>query len=131
MKLPLICDRVVACASPAIRCDVRLSKGARRRAILPCDRGASAACSCSEEAVAAQLLNEQVPLALYKSGTAVADWQIVHQTGQRDRSATAELYRKLGLEAIVVPFIENMPEVLRRAIWPSAARAAPRWPSSP
>lgn len=58
-------------------------------------------------------LNTKVPLALYKAGPAVHDWQIIHQTGPRDVSATTELYRKLGLRATVAAFIENMPEVMR------------------
>jgi UDP-N-acetylglucosamine--N-acetylmuramyl-(pentapeptide) pyrophosphoryl-undecaprenol N-acetylglucosamine transferase len=60
----------------------------------------------------AQVLNSQVPLALYKAGAGLGGWQIVHQTGQRD-APTAELYRKLGIQATVVPFIENMPGLLR------------------
>jgi UDP-N-acetylglucosamine--N-acetylmuramyl-(pentapeptide) pyrophosphoryl-undecaprenol N-acetylglucosamine transferase len=61
----------------------------------------------------AQTLNERAPLALYKAGAALGGWQIVHQTGERDLTRTSELYRKLGIKANVVPFIENMPLVLR------------------
>jgi UDP-N-acetylglucosamine--N-acetylmuramyl-(pentapeptide) pyrophosphoryl-undecaprenol N-acetylglucosamine transferase len=61
----------------------------------------------------AQTLNEQAPRALYKAGAALRDWQVVHQTGQRDLAATADLYRKLGIHATVLPFIENMPHTLR------------------
>jgi UDP-N-acetylglucosamine--N-acetylmuramyl-(pentapeptide) pyrophosphoryl-undecaprenol N-acetylglucosamine transferase len=63
----------------------------------------------------AQVLNEQVPLALYKAGEAIRDWQIVHQTGERDLARAGDLYRKLGIQATVVPFIDNMPEVLRNS----------------
>lgn len=59
-------------------------------------------------------LNEQVPRALYKSRRNLIGWRIVHQTGPRDCDATKALYRKLDVEAIVVPFIERMPSVLRR-----------------
>jgi UDP-N-acetylglucosamine--N-acetylmuramyl-(pentapeptide) pyrophosphoryl-undecaprenol N-acetylglucosamine transferase len=60
----------------------------------------------------AQTLNEQVPLALYKAGAALAGWQIVHQTGERKVAKVGDLYRKLGLEATALPFIENMPGML-------------------
>jgi UDP-N-acetylglucosamine--N-acetylmuramyl-(pentapeptide) pyrophosphoryl-undecaprenol N-acetylglucosamine transferase len=60
----------------------------------------------------AKTLNEQVPPALYKAGVALGDWQIVHQTGERDAAKVSQLYRKLGLEATVLPFIENMPGLL-------------------
>jgi UDP-N-acetylglucosamine--N-acetylmuramyl-(pentapeptide) pyrophosphoryl-undecaprenol N-acetylglucosamine transferase len=61
----------------------------------------------------AHAINEFVPKALYKLRDSLADWQIVHQTGPRETSATAELYRKLTLNATVVPFIQNLPSVLR------------------
>ena len=59
-------------------------------------------------------LNEQVPRALYKTQRGLIGWRIVHQTGPRDLATTTALYRKLGLEAIVVPFIDRMPPVLRQ-----------------
>ncbi len=58
-------------------------------------------------------LNTQVPFALYKAGPALHDWQIVHQSGERNAAATGLLYRKLGIRATVAPFIGNLPEVLR------------------
>jgi UDP-N-acetylglucosamine--N-acetylmuramyl-(pentapeptide) pyrophosphoryl-undecaprenol N-acetylglucosamine transferase len=61
----------------------------------------------------AQTLNEQAPRALYKAGAALHDWQVVHQAGQRDLARTGDLYRKLGIDATVLPFIENMPLTLR------------------
>lgn len=60
-----------------------------------------------------QELNQNVPLALYKAGAALHDWQIVHQTGEHNAAATGYLYRKLGIRATVSPFIERLPEVLR------------------
>jgi len=60
----------------------------------------------------AQSLNEQVPRALYKLGPAVREWQIVHQSGERDLAATRELYRKLGLQAHVGAFVHNLAEIL-------------------
>jgi UDP-N-acetylglucosamine--N-acetylmuramyl-(pentapeptide) pyrophosphoryl-undecaprenol N-acetylglucosamine transferase len=61
----------------------------------------------------AATLNQRAPLALYKAGAAVRDWQIVHQTGQRDFAATTLVYRKLGIKATVVPFVENLSGLLR------------------
>lgn len=61
----------------------------------------------------AQTLNEQAPLALYKAGPALAGWHVVHQSGTRDVESTRALYGKLGLDATVVPFIENMPQSMR------------------
>jgi UDP-N-acetylglucosamine--N-acetylmuramyl-(pentapeptide) pyrophosphoryl-undecaprenol N-acetylglucosamine transferase len=60
----------------------------------------------------AQTLNEQVPLALYKAGQALADWRIVHQAGERQAATVAALYGRLGVEATVVPFIDDMPRLL-------------------
>ncbi len=60
-----------------------------------------------------QTLNRQVPRALYKAGPAMHDWQILHQTGERNAAATGLLYRKLGLRATVGPFFDDLPEVLR------------------
>ncbi len=62
--------------------------------------------------IGAQTLNEQVPPALYKAGPVLSNWQIVHQSGERDAAKVRELYRKLGLRATVLPFIENMPAVM-------------------
>jgi len=61
----------------------------------------------------ARTLNEQVPLALYRAGAALATWQVVHQTGERDAARTRELYGKLGIKARVLPFIDKMPLMLR------------------
>jgi UDP-N-acetylglucosamine--N-acetylmuramyl-(pentapeptide) pyrophosphoryl-undecaprenol N-acetylglucosamine transferase len=61
----------------------------------------------------AHSLNSAVPRALYKLRDLLADWQIVHQTGPREAESTQELYRKLMLDALVVPFVQNLPAVLR------------------
>jgi UDP-N-acetylglucosamine--N-acetylmuramyl-(pentapeptide) pyrophosphoryl-undecaprenol N-acetylglucosamine transferase len=61
----------------------------------------------------ARSLNENVPRALYKIRRQLADWYIVHQSGQADVGATKSLYRKFDLPATVVPFIEDMPAMLR------------------
>jgi UDP-N-acetylglucosamine--N-acetylmuramyl-(pentapeptide) pyrophosphoryl-undecaprenol N-acetylglucosamine transferase len=60
----------------------------------------------------ARTLNMQTPLALYKAAAALRDWEIIHQSGESDCQATRELYRKLGLSAVVVPFIDHMARAL-------------------
>jgi UDP-N-acetylglucosamine--N-acetylmuramyl-(pentapeptide) pyrophosphoryl-undecaprenol N-acetylglucosamine transferase len=40
---------------------------------------------------------------------------VVHQTGEKDLTAVKTAYQASGLEAEVVPFLFDMPEVLRRA----------------
>jgi UDP-N-acetylglucosamine--N-acetylmuramyl-(pentapeptide) pyrophosphoryl-undecaprenol N-acetylglucosamine transferase len=58
-------------------------------------------------------LNAEVPKALYKLGHDLRGWEIVHQSGCRDASATERLYRKLAVEARVVPFIADPARALR------------------
>ena len=58
-------------------------------------------------------MNENVPRALYKVRRQLADWYIVHQSGQADVESTKTLYRKFDLPATVVPFIDDMPAMLR------------------
>ncbi len=60
-----------------------------------------------------QTLNEQVPLALYKSRAAIGDWKIVHQTGERDVARVSHLYCKLGMDSLVIPFIDRLPGLLQ------------------
>lgn len=60
----------------------------------------------------AQALNEQVPRALDKLRTQLAGWRIVHQAGPLGVPATADLYRKLALDAQVEPFLTDMPAAL-------------------
>ena len=62
-------------------------------------------------------LNEQVPHALKKLRGSMTGWQVVHQTGSRDLDSTRQRYRELGMEdmATTVQFVENFPQVLRRA----------------
>jgi UDP-N-acetylglucosamine--N-acetylmuramyl-(pentapeptide) pyrophosphoryl-undecaprenol N-acetylglucosamine transferase len=62
----------------------------------------------------ARSLNQHVPRALAKVGPGLRGWKIAHQTGSADLAPTRRLYRKLGLKAIVVPFITEMPRVLAR-----------------
>jgi len=53
----------------------------------------------------AHRLNEIVPGALSRLGGPV---QVLHQTGAADHEAVTRRYRELGIEATVVPFVEDM-----------------------
>jgi len=59
-------------------------------------------------------INRLLPAALYKLGTARDGWQIVHQAGESDATATAELYRKFAVSARVVPFLNDVRSELGR-----------------
>lgn len=63
----------------------------------------------------AQSINENVPRALYKVRDRLHGWEIVHQTGEAHLEPTRVLYRKLGIEATVMPFIADVPELLDRS----------------
>lgn len=56
----------------------------------------------------AQALNETVPQALARAGLATRGVEIVHQSGAAMRDEVAARYRDLGVEAEVVPFIDDM-----------------------
>lgn len=60
-------------------------------------------------------MNQSVPKALYKLRDRLNGWNVVHQAGRRDLQATREVYRKLCVEAEVVPFIPDMPRVMGRS----------------
>lgn len=60
----------------------------------------------------AHSLNESVPRALAGLRDQLAGWQVVHQCGPRDVSATLDLYESLGVEAEVTPFIDDLPKLL-------------------
>lgn len=60
----------------------------------------------------ARTLNEQVPRAFAQVHAKLTGWKIVHQTGQADADCTGDLYRSLGVEATVVPFVTDMPGTL-------------------
>ena len=62
----------------------------------------------------AKSINENMPRALYKVRDRLDGWRIVHQTGEPQFEATRVLYRKLGIEADVMPFIADMPDLLGR-----------------
>lgn len=56
-------------------------------------------------------INHFVPRALYKAGAQRHKWQIIHQAGE-GTADTEALYRKLGLEATVAPFINSIQRVM-------------------
>ena len=60
----------------------------------------------------ARRLNEVVPEAVAASGQA---FDVLHQTGERDREAVAERYRRRGIEAAVVGFIDDMAAAYARS----------------
>jgi UDP-N-acetylglucosamine--N-acetylmuramyl-(pentapeptide) pyrophosphoryl-undecaprenol N-acetylglucosamine transferase len=58
-------------------------------------------------------LNKWVPRALYKVSRSLEHWQIVHQVGVYDIAETANLYKKFAIRADVVPFVDDLPRMLR------------------
>lgn len=56
----------------------------------------------------ARALNREVPAALAAAGVAERGFHVIHQTGEAMRAQVEERYRELGLEAEVVPFLEDM-----------------------
>ncbi|MEI6791444.1 MAG: UDP-N-acetylglucosamine--N-acetylmuramyl-(pentapeptide) pyrophosphoryl-undecaprenol N-acetylglucosamine transferase, partial [Myxococcaceae bacterium] len=63
----------------------------------------------------ARPLNNTLPAALAIVKTSVPDLKITHQTGQAECEAVKASYQELGLEALVTPFIEDMPLAYSRA----------------
>lgn len=59
-------------------------------------------------------LNELVPRALHLLRDRLRGWQIIHQTGPRDQRSTTELYRKFDIRALITPFVNPLPPVLKR-----------------
>ncbi len=60
----------------------------------------------------AQSLNESMPQAVRQLGDQLQGWRIVHQTGEGQLQETEQRYRALGIEALVVSFIDEMAPVL-------------------
>lgn len=56
----------------------------------------------------ARRLNLEFPAAMEALGAKAKRFSILHQTGRRDREQVEETYRRLGLAARVVDFIEDM-----------------------
>ena len=53
-----------------------------------------------------------MPAAIYKAGAALAGWEIIHQTGERDHLATLTRYEKFGVAARLAPFFDDLPRLL-------------------
>ena len=100
-------------AELAGRCPVRVTGNPVR-----CKRAAAAADVSPPQLLilggssGARSLNESVPRAIYKAGAVLGGWRIVHQSGEADLIATRQLYGKLGIEASVVAFLHDLPDVL-------------------
>ena len=60
----------------------------------------------------ARWLNTNVPLALAEIKKHFDGWRVVHQTGHDDHEPTAAIYRRLGIEAFVHPFIVDVAKAL-------------------
>ncbi|MHB8899178.1 MAG: UDP-N-acetylglucosamine--N-acetylmuramyl-(pentapeptide) pyrophosphoryl-undecaprenol N-acetylglucosamine transferase, partial [Thermoguttaceae bacterium] len=60
----------------------------------------------------AHWLNTNVPLALAEIRKHLQGWRVVHQAGSDDHQATAAIYRRLEIDAIVQPFISDLARTL-------------------
>ena len=60
----------------------------------------------------ARSLNESMPRALQQLGTCIADWHIVHQTGEGQLQETEARYQKSGVQALAVTYIDEIASVL-------------------
>lgn len=60
----------------------------------------------------ARSLNESMPSALKQLNECLGDWQIVHQTGEGQLQETESRYRKLGVEALAVTYIDEIAAVM-------------------
>jgi UDP-N-acetylglucosamine--N-acetylmuramyl-(pentapeptide) pyrophosphoryl-undecaprenol N-acetylglucosamine transferase len=60
----------------------------------------------------ARSFNEFVPVALRQLGNHLDGWRIIHQTGEGQLQETERRYKKCGVEALVVSFIDEIASVL-------------------
>jgi len=60
----------------------------------------------------ARSLNENLPKALYKLGNGLRGWRVVHQTGGGQLRATQDLYRRFGIDALVISYIDELAEAM-------------------
>ncbi len=60
----------------------------------------------------ARSLNQSMPRALKQLGESLADWQIIHQTGEGQLQETENRYRQCGIDALTVTFIDEIASVL-------------------
>jgi UDP-N-acetylglucosamine--N-acetylmuramyl-(pentapeptide) pyrophosphoryl-undecaprenol N-acetylglucosamine transferase len=63
----------------------------------------------------AETLNQFVPRSLYKLRDKLDGWQVIHQSGHRDFEAVGTLYRRLGVPAVVTPFLANLATLMIQA----------------
>ena len=63
----------------------------------------------------AQALNRTVPAILGSLKDSLTGWRIVHQTGTRDFDATRQCYAAAGICATVLPWLNNMADVMRKS----------------
>ena len=63
----------------------------------------------------ARAINTAMAEALQHSQALRQDTHIIHQTGFEDHGRIRNLYKKIGVDAEVVPFLYDMPQVLRAA----------------
>ncbi|QEG34115.1 UDP-N-acetylglucosamine--N-acetylmuramyl-(pentapeptide) pyrophosphoryl-undecaprenol N-acetylglucosamine transferase [Bythopirellula goksoeyrii] len=60
----------------------------------------------------ARSLNESMPFALAQLKECLGGWQIVHQTGEGQLQETESRYRKVGIDALAVTYIDEIASVL-------------------
>jgi UDP-N-acetylglucosamine--N-acetylmuramyl-(pentapeptide) pyrophosphoryl-undecaprenol N-acetylglucosamine transferase len=60
----------------------------------------------------ARTLNERMPAALSRLSDRLRGWQIVHQTGEGQLQQTIDRYNAVGVDALVVSFIDEMASVM-------------------
>ncbi len=61
----------------------------------------------------AEALNRCVPKVLGRLRTQLDRWRVVHQAGAHDAQATADEYAAAGLQATVVPWLDDMAATMR------------------
>ncbi len=60
-------------------------------------------------------LNESMPCAAARLGESLADWQIVHQTGDGWLTETERRYREAGIGAVAVTYIDELAHLARES----------------
>lgn len=60
----------------------------------------------------ARSLNESMPTALKQVSACLADWQVVHQTGEGQLLETERRYRQVGVDALAVTYIDEIASVM-------------------
>jgi len=63
----------------------------------------------------ARPLNVAVPQVLARMRSALGNWRVLHQTGESGLAPTRALYEQLQIEAEVVAFVPDLPQVLMQA----------------